>query len=205
MNQASAVSVMGQCGAFVFTASTEINTSPPISIPVSGIPLGDVMAGLTTAADAARIRYGMSIHSIACFLRDKSADEVMRTLQELGEFSGQIIGIGLDSAEVGFPPSKFQKVFEIAADMGFRRVAHAGEEGPPEYIWQVLDILGVERIDHGIRCVEDDQLIRRLVADQIPLTVCPLSNVRLKCVESLGDLMLPKLERSMTMSPRLFR
>ena len=158
-----------------------------------GIPLGDVMAGLTTAADAAHSRYGISIHFIACFLRDKSADEAMRTLQELGEFSSQIIGIGLDSAEVGFPPSKFQKVFEIAADMGFRRVAHAGEEGPPEYIWQALDLLGVERIDHGIRCVEDDQLIRRLVADQIPLTVCPLSNVRLKCVESLGDLMLPKM------------
>jgi adenosine deaminase len=96
-----------------------------------------------------------------------------------------IAGVGLDSAEVGHPPSKFREVFARAIDAGFRTVAHAGEEGPPDYIWQALDLLGAERIDHGVRCLEDRSLIRRLEADRTPLTVCPFSNVKLRVVDTL--------------------
>ena len=108
------------------------------------------------------------------------------------------MGIGLDSAEVGFPPVLFRGVFATARDAGLHAVAHAGEEGPPEYIWQALDDLGAERIDHGVRCLEDDALVRRLVSDRIPLTLCPLSNVRLRVVNRLADLPLrTMLERGL--------
>ncbi|WP_038169242.1 adenosine deaminase [Tomitella biformata] len=158
-----------------------------------GIPLRVVIEGLSSAASAARERYGISVLLIACFLRDRPATEAMSTLEALAEHRDAIHGVGLDSAELGHPPSDFAEVFAAAGEMGLHRVAHAGEEGPPDYIWQALDVLGVERVDHGIRAAEDPALLRRLAVDKIPLTVCPLSNVRLKCVENLSDHPLPAL------------
>jgi adenosine deaminase len=158
-----------------------------------GIPLRDVVRGLSTAADQSTERYGISVLLIACFLRDRSAREAMDTLEALAEHADEIHAVGLDSAEVGHPPSDFQDVFEAAASLGFRRVAHAGEEGPPEFIWQALDLLGAERIDHGIRAVEDRELLRRLAVDRVPLTVCPLSNVRLRCIDTIARHPLPAL------------
>jgi adenosine deaminase len=120
-----------------------------------------------------------------CFLRDLSAQDAMATLDLALAHKDAIFGVGLDSAEVGHPPQKFREVFERAIDAGFRAVAHAGEEGPPDYIWQALDVLGAERIDHGVRCLEDRRLVQRLEADRIPLTVCPFSNVKLRVVDTL--------------------
>jgi adenosine deaminase len=136
-----------------------------------GVPLRDVVRGLSTAADQSTERYGISVLLIACFLRDRSAREAMDTLEALAEHVGDIHAVGL----------------------GFRRVAHAGEEGPPEFIWQALDLLGAERIDHGIRAVEDRKLLRRLAVDRVPLTVCPLSNVRLRCIDTIARHPLPAL------------
>lgn len=158
-----------------------------------GIALDDVIAGLRSTIAAAPQRYGISVALIACFLRDRPAAEAMATLEALADHADVVHGVGLDSAEVGHPPSDFAEVFAAAAEAGFRRVAHAGEEGPPQYIWEALDLLGVERIDHGIRAVEDRALLRRLAADRVPLTVCPLSNVRLRCVDTLADHPLPAL------------
>jgi adenosine deaminase len=153
-----------------------------------GVPLAEVMAGLTSAG-----RPGLTVSLIACFLRDLGPVEAMRTLEQLAPYAGAIIGVGLDSAEVGHPPSAFRDVFAAASGLGFRLVAHAGEEGPPDYIWQAIDILGVERVDHGIRAVEDVALMQRLARDAIPLTVCPLSNVKLGCVPTLSAHPLPTL------------
>ena len=107
--------------------------------------------------------------------------------------AGQLLAVGLDSAEVGYPPGDFAAVFDAARGLGLHTVAHAGEEGPPDYVWQAIDLLGVERIDHGIRSVEDPALLRRLAADRTPLTVCPLSNVRLRCVPTIAKHPLPTL------------
>ena len=158
-----------------------------------GIALGEVIRGLDGAAQEAPQRYGISVVLIACFVRDRPVSEAMSTLEELTEYTGAVHGVGLDSAEVGYPPSIFKDVFAAAAQAGFRCVAHAGEEGPPQYVWEALDILGVERVDHGIRAIEDNALLRRLATDRIPLTLCPLSNVRLRCVDTLADHPLPKL------------
>ena len=111
----------------------------------------------------------------------------METLQEALPYKKHIIGVGLDSSEAGFPPENFQAVFERALDEGFLTVAHAGEEGPPEYIRQAIDLLRVSRIDHGVRCIEDPELVKRLVDQQIPLTVCPLSNVKLRVFDTMSD------------------
>jgi adenosine deaminase len=120
-----------------------------------------------------------------CFLWDLSEEAAMATLRHALPFKDRIVGVGLDSAEVGNPPEKFSRVFDKARQEGFLTVAHAGEEGPPEYIRQALDKLKASRIDHGVRCLEDADLTARLVADRIPLTVCPLSNVKLRVFESL--------------------
>jgi adenine deaminase len=149
-----------------------------------GVKLEAVVRGIGAALEEARQR-GLTSHLIMCFLRDRSADEAMATLEQSFAHRDVIFGVGLDSAEVGHPPEKFRDVFEQAAAAGLRAVAHAGEEGPPEYIWQALDVLGAERIDHGVRCLEDRSLIHRLAADRIPLTVCPFSNVRLRVVDTL--------------------
>jgi adenosine deaminase len=149
-----------------------------------GIEFGTVVGGIDRALREARER-GITSHLIMCFLRDLSADHAMATLEQALAHRDQIFGVGLDSAEVGNPPSKFRGVFERAAGEGFRAVAHAGEEGPPDYIWQALDVLGAERIDHGVRSLEDRRLVQRLAADRIPLTVCPFSNVKLRVVDRL--------------------
>lgn len=120
-----------------------------------------------------------------CFLRDKSAESALETLEAAKPYLHRISAVGLDSAEVGHPPAKFREVYAAATALGLRKVAHAGEEGPPEYIREALDVLGVERIDHGLRCMEDPDLVDRLVSERIPLTLCPLSNVRLRAIDVL--------------------
>ena len=149
-----------------------------------GVKLETVVRGIGRALTEAQQR-GMTSHLIMCFLRDLSADDAMMTLEQALAHRDVIFGVGLDSAELGHPPEKFRDVFDRATSAGFRAVAHAGEEGPPEYIWQALDVLGAERIDHGVRCLEDRSLVQRLGADRIPLTVCPFSNVKLRVVDTL--------------------
>jgi adenosine deaminase len=149
-----------------------------------GVPFDTVVGGIARALAEAR-ELDMTSQLIMCFLRDLSADDAMATLEQAIPHRDVIFAVGLDSAEVGNPPEKFRAVFERAAAAGFRAVAHAGEEGPADYIWQALDLLGAERIDHGVRCVEDRSLVRRLEADRTPLTVCPFSNVKLRVVDTL--------------------
>jgi len=152
-----------------------------------GLDLGTVITALRRALKDGERRLGMSSHLIMCFLRHLSAGEAMEALRQVLPYKEWIVGVGLDSSEVGHPPDEFEAVFEEAGRHGFRRVAHAGEEGPPEYIRQALDDLGAARIDHGVRCVEDPGLVRRLREEQVPLTVCPLSNVRLRVFPSLEE------------------
>ncbi len=161
-----------------------------------GIAPAEVLTGLGSAIRAAPERFGVSASLIACFLRDRPAEQAMHTLESLAEHLDLITGVGLDSAEVGNPPAKFAEVFAAAEELGLHRVAHAGEEGPPSYVWEAIDVLGVERIDHGIRAVEDPALVRRLAADRTPLTVCPLSNLRLNCVASFDDHPIERLLES---------
>src|SRR5689334_6194099 len=158
-----------------------------------GVPMGTVVDGLWRALGRSEENHGVSTRLIMCFLRDESADSALETLQAARPYLDRITGVGLDSAEVGHPPVKFREVYEAAAALGLRRVAHAGEEGPPEYITEALDVLGVERIDHGLRCMEDPELVERLVRDRVPLTLCPLSNVRLRAVDVLEDHPLPAM------------
>ncbi|MDQ6709863.1 MAG: adenosine deaminase, partial [Candidatus Dormibacteraeota bacterium] len=150
-----------------------------------GIPIETVINGLHRALDEARNRLGISASLILCFLRHLSAESAMQTLRQALPLRDQFIAVGLDSSEVGHPPSKFKQVFDVARSEGLLTVAHAGEEGPPSYIWEALDLLHARRIDHGVRCLEDDRLVDRLVADQVPLTVCPLSNVKLRVFPTL--------------------
>lgn len=158
-----------------------------------GVPLETVIDGLEAALSASEQRFGVSTRLIACFLRDRGPDEAMATFDALLPHAHRITGVGLDSAEVGYPPDAFAPVFDRAREAGLHLVAHAGEEGPPEYVWQALDVLGVERVDHGIRAAEEPALLRRLATDRVPLTVCPLSNVRLRCVDTLDRHCLPGL------------
>ncbi|AOT58794.1 MULTISPECIES: adenosine deaminase [Streptomyces] len=152
-----------------------------------GVPFGTVVEGLARALEGAEERHGVTTRLIMCFLRDESAESAMATLEEARPYLSRITGVGLDSAEVGHPPAKFREVYEAAAALGLRRVAHAGEEGPPSYIREALDLLGVERVDHGLRALEDPELVERLVREGVPLTLCPLSNVRLRAVDALAD------------------
>lgn len=158
-----------------------------------GIPLETVINGLTSALDTSLQDHGISTHLILCFLRDQSAQDAMDTLDAARPHLHHITAVGLDSAEVGNPPEKFTEVFQAAADLGLRRVAHAGEEGPATYIWNALNHLGAERIDHGIRCMDDPELITHLATNQTPLTVCPFSNVRLRAVPTLDQHPLPAM------------
>jgi len=152
-----------------------------------GIPYAAVVTGLSAALADARQHQGFTSRLILCFLRDLSEDDAMGTLDAALAHRDAITAVGLDSAEVGNPPEKFQRVFARARAEGLLTVAHAGEEGPPEYIWQALDLLHVSRIDHGVRCLEDPRLVERLVGEQVPLTVCPLSNVKLRVFPSLAQ------------------
>lgn len=158
-----------------------------------GVALREVVDGLVDGCRAGAAETGTTSTLIACFLRDRSAAEALDVLDQLVAARAPIIGIGLDSAEVGNPPSKFVALYERARELGLHRVAHAGEEGGPEYVREALDLLGVERVDHGIRAVEDPGLLRRLAAERVPLTVCPLSNVRLRAVATLSEHPLPRL------------
>jgi len=150
-----------------------------------GITFSTVIKGIHSALEDAEVKLGITSELIMCFLRHLSSEEAMETLNQAQPFKEWIIAVGLDSSELGNPPSKFVQVFDKAREMGYLTVAHAGEEGPPEYIWQALDLLKVSRIDHGVRCIEDKKLVDRLVKTQIPLTVCPLSNVKLHVFESI--------------------
>ncbi|MGW1720361.1 adenosine deaminase [Streptomyces sp. NPDC002156] len=158
-----------------------------------GVEMGTVVEGLWLALRDSESTHGISTQLIMCFLRDQSAASAMETLDAARPYLDRIAGVGLDSAEVGHPPVKFREVYEAAAGLGLRRVAHAGEEGPPSYITEALDILGVERIDHGLRCMEDPELVARLVRERVPLTLCPLSNVRLRAVDVLAEHPLPAM------------
>ncbi len=158
-----------------------------------GLALEAVVDGLCAALEEAEHAGRMTGGLIMCFLRDRGPAEAAAVLHAAKSRVDALIGVGLDSAEVGHPPGAFRDVYETARDLGLHTVAHAGEEGPPSYVWEALDILGVERIDHGIRSMEDPELVRRLRRDRTPLTVCPLSNVRLGAVERLALHPLPQM------------
>ena len=158
-----------------------------------GVPFGAVIEGIHHALEDGRRELGTSSKLILCFLRDLGAEDAMQTLESALPYRDYFAGVGLDSTEQGHPPEKFAKVFERAREDGFFVVAHAGEEGPPEYVWQALDTLRVSRIDHGVRAMEDAALVERLRAQRIPLTVCPLSNVKLRVFDSIHRHNLPDL------------
>jgi adenine deaminase len=158
-----------------------------------GIPFDTVIQGIHDAQEAASRDLGLESKLILCFLRHLSEEDAQRTLDEALPYVDWLIAVGLDSSEVGHPPRKFANVFARAREAGLLAVAHAGEEGPPEYIEEALDILGVRRIDHGVRCLENPRLVDRLVAEQIPLTVCPLSNVKLRVFDTMRDHNLRKM------------
>ena len=158
-----------------------------------GVPIEAVLEGLEHACRRAHAEFGLSARLILCFLRHLSEEEAFATLEAALPHRKHFIGIGLDSSERGHPPEKFARVFARCRQLGLHVVAHAGEEGPPAYIWNALDVLKVERIDHGVRCLEDAALVQRLAAERMPLTVCPLSNVKLCVFKSLAEHNLPAL------------
>jgi adenosine deaminase len=153
------------------------------------VPFQTVIDGIYRACQDSPI----SASLIMCFLRHLSEDDAIATLEEAIPFRDKIIGVGLDSSELGHPPEKFARVFERCRQLGLHLVAHAGEEGPPAYIETALDLLNAERIDHGVRCLEDPDLTRRLAREQVALTVCPLSNIKLRVFEHMGRHNLPAL------------
>jgi len=152
-----------------------------------GVSFETVITGLTRACETAKRELGVSALLIMCFLRHLSEEAAFATLEESLPFRHQFVGVGLDSGERGNPPDKFARVYERCRALGLHVVAHAGEEGPPDYIWDALDVLKVERIDHGVRCLEDPRLVLRLAAMRMPLTVCPLSNVKLCVFKTMAD------------------
>jgi len=152
-----------------------------------GIDIGIVVNGITRALKQAELELGISSGLILCFLRHLSEDQAIECLEQAKPYLKHFVGVGLDSSELGHPPEKFARVFAQARDLGLRAVAHAGEEGPADYIVDALDILQVDRIDHGVRCIEDDSLMQRLAAEHITLTVCPLSNTRLKVFSHMRE------------------
>jgi adenosine deaminase len=158
-----------------------------------GVPFEIVINGIRRAQVDAERQLGITSRLIMCFLRHLSAEAAMHTLKQSLPYKDWIVAVGLDSSEVGNPPKKFSAVFDEARLQGFLTVAHAGEEGPPEYIWQALDLLQAKRIDHGVRSEGDDKLVERLTKEQIPLTVCPLSNVKLRGFETMEDHNLKRL------------
>lgn len=168
----------------------------PQTHTVRGVPFAEVIEGLLSACVEAEARHGLTSCLIMSFLRHLSEDEAFATLAEAGPWLGQITAVGLDSSELGHPPEKFARVFARARALGLKLVAHAGEEGPPAYVAGALDALGVDRIDHGNRALEDAALVARLAASGITLTVCPLSNLKL-CV--IGDLAEHPIDRMLAL------
>ncbi|RLC05943.1 MAG: adenosine deaminase [Deltaproteobacteria bacterium] len=158
-----------------------------------GIKFETIVQGIHRAMVDAGHQLGLSSKLIMCILRHLSVAEAMDTLEKAQDFKDIIAAVGLDSVELGFPPEKFVTVFDRARQWGFKTVAHAGEEGPPDYIWQALKLLHVERIDHGIRCLEDAGLVEYLVREHVPLTVCPMSNVKLKVFDHMKQHNLKKM------------
>ncbi|MCE4556520.1 adenosine deaminase [Pelomonas cellulosilytica] len=158
-----------------------------------GVSVGTVIQGLSRACTDAQQRLGVSASLILCFLRHLSEDDALSTLEDALPWRDHFIGVGLDSSERGHPPSKFARVFARCGELGLHRVAHAGEEGPPAYVEEALDLLHVERIDHGVRSIESPALMQRLARERVPLTVCPLSNVKLCVVPDLTAHPLPQL------------
>lgn len=152
-----------------------------------GVSFEIVLNGLKRACKDAKEHLGISSHLIMCFLRHLSEEDAFKTLEQALPYKADIIAVGLDSSEVGHPPSKFARVFEKVREEGFLVVAHAGEEGPPEYVWEALDLLKVNRIDHGVRSEEDPALMQRLIQEKMPLTVCPLSNLKLCVVNDMKE------------------
>jgi len=160
-----------------------------------GIAFETVLNGICKALERGEAELGISSFLIMSFLRHLSEAEAFETLEQSLPFKEKIIGVGLDSSEVGHPPSKFERVFAASAKEGYKIVAHAGEEGDSSYIWEAINLLHVNRIDHGIRCDEDAKLLQFLIEKQIPLTVCPLSNVKLKAVKCMQEHNIAKLLR----------
>lgn len=158
-----------------------------------GIPFNHVLNGINKACLDASNKFGLSTFLIMCFLRHLNEASAMKTLEQAMPYKDKIIGVGLDSSEVGNPPSKFKNVFDQARAAGLLTVAHAGEEGPSGYIWEALDLLKVFRIDHGNHCLDDERLVQELVRRQIPLTLCPLSNLKLKVIKGIEDHPLKKM------------
>ncbi|HYD62617.1 MAG TPA: adenosine deaminase [Noviherbaspirillum sp.] len=152
-----------------------------------GVSFGTAITGIHRALKDAEAEWGMSSALIMCFLRHLSEEAAFEILEQSMPYRDKFIGVGLDSSERGHPPEKFARVFARCKDLGLRLVAHAGEEGPPEYIRTALDLLKVERIDHGVRCLEDAALTQRLARDKVPLTVCPLSNIKLRVFDKAAD------------------
>ncbi|QCB44649.1 adenosine deaminase [Hydrogenophaga sp. PAMC20947] len=158
-----------------------------------GVSMGIVMEGLSRACADAKQKLGVSASLILCFLRHLSEEDAFTTLEAALPYREHFIGVGLDSSELGHPPEKFERVFARCRDLGLKLVAHAGEEGPPEYMWQAIDLLKVQRIDHGIACLQDPLLVAELAHTRLPLTVCPLSNLKLCVVDDLRDHPLKKM------------
>jgi len=158
-----------------------------------GVPIATVIGGLHRACSQAKTQLGVDAELIMCFLRHLSEAEAFDTLEEALRHRDKFIGVGLDSSEVGHPPEKFARVFAKCRELGLHVVAHAGEEGPPAYVWTALDLLKVERIDHGVQSAKDPTLIERLKQDRMPLTVCPLSNLKLRVFAQLADHNLKQL------------
>ncbi len=160
-----------------------------------GVPFGVVVEGLIAGMDRAKAELSVTSGLILSFLRHLSEDEAFATLEMAKPYLHHFVGVGLDSSEVGHPPSKFVRVFAAARELGLKLCAHAGEEGPPAYVHEALDLLNIDRMDHGNRSMEDESLIERLVAEQMTLTVCPLSNLKLCVVDDLKDHPIPEMLR----------
>jgi len=160
-----------------------------------GLPFAVAADGLLSGMKAAETELGVTSKLILCFLRHLDEDAAIATLDAAEPWLDRIAGVGLDSSEVGHPPSKFRHVFERAGQMGLKRVAHAGEEGPPAYVWEALDLLHIDRMDHGNRSMEDPRLVERLADERMTLTVCPLSNLKLCVVDDLKDHPVPEMLR----------
>ena len=165
---------------------TEIFFDPQSHL-VRGVSFDKIINGIDKALRKAEKEFNISSKIIMCFLRHLDEDSCFEVLKEACKYKDKIIGVGLDSSEKGNPPTKFKSLFEKAMEEGFLTVAHAGEEGPPEYIWDSINLLKVKRIDHGVQCLRDEKLVNRLKKDQIPLTVCPLSNVKLCVFDKLEN------------------